>query len=370
MVRKFFVRSMLFLSPFLLLVGIELFILPIDFFTFRVWEALVVRKFEFLLPGPFYPDRRVLKEEEGDLAHHTPHAVKRKVVWVTDAHGYRNEDSRRRPYEIVIVGESETAGAGLTQSEVFSEVLERRMGVGVYSLAPASMNSFLRRGRFAEHPPRVLIFARPERLITDLPRIRSGLRRTSGSFRDRLVERWNRVREQIEEMPWIQEAGILMDRIYKAPMLLFLRAGLRRCVSGSTETSLKSASTPYGLIFFLQGRQMGQGVSPLLLEEALQSLKSYQDLLHEKGIRFIFLPIPEKETLFYKDLGLKKPRFLSRLNSRLQEMGIETIDLQRAFEEALERDSILPYQADDTHWSAEGVRIAAELIDARLRKRD
>jgi hypothetical protein len=74
--------------------------------------------------------------------------------------------------------------------------------------------------------------------------------------------------------------------------------------------------------------------------------------------------------VFYKDLGLKKPQFLSRLNSRLQEMGVETIDLQRAFQEALEPSSILPYQADDTHWSAEGVRIAAELIAARLRNRD
>jgi hypothetical protein len=370
MVRKFMLRLMLFLSPFLLLVGMEVFVLPIDFFTFRVWEALVVRKLELLLPGPFYPDTRVSKEEEGDLAHHTPYAVKRKVVWVTDAHGYRNEDSGRLPYEAVIVGESEIVGSGLTQDEVLSEVLERRMGIGVYPLAPGSMNSFLRRRRFAEHPPRVLILARPERLITDLPRIRSERMRTSGSFRDRVLEARDRLKEQIEGTRWIQKLGVLLDRLYKGPMLHFLRANLRRGLSASTGGSLKSAVTPHGLIFFLQGRQVEPDVPSSLFDATLRTIKSYHDLLQDRGIRFIFLPIPEKETLFYEYLDLERPRFLDRLNSKLEEMGIETIDLQRPFEEALHQRSILPYQADDTHWSAEGVRIAAELLETRVKKED
>ena len=43
--KKFFFKSILFLVPFFVVIGIELFVLPIDFFTFRVWEALVVKKF-------------------------------------------------------------------------------------------------------------------------------------------------------------------------------------------------------------------------------------------------------------------------------------------------------------------------------------
>jgi alginate O-acetyltransferase complex protein AlgJ len=370
MVGKFILRFMLFLSPFLLALGIEVFILPVDFFTFRVWEALRVRKFELLLPGPFYPDTRVSKEEEGDLAHHTPYAVKRKVVWVTDAHGYRNEDSGRFPYEIVIVGESEIVGNGLTQDEMLSEVLETRMNTGVYALAPGSMNSFLRQRRFAEHPPRVLILARPERLIAELPPIRSRLIRTHGSPGGRVLEVWNRLKGQIEATRLIQKLGVVLDRIYKGPMLHSLRAKLRRDLSVSTGRALKSAATPYGLIFFLQGRQVESEVSPSLFDDTLRTLKSYRDLLQDRNIRFIFLPIPEKETLFYEYLGLKKPQFLSRLNLRLQEMGIETIDLESAFGEALQQRSILPYQRDDTHWSAEGVRITVELIETRLRKKD
>ncbi len=367
MVRKFILRFTLFLLPFLLLVGIEIFVLPVDRFTFRVWEALVVRKFEALLPGPFYPNMKVSKEEEGDLAHHTKFAQKRRVEWITDNYGYRHRESGQRPYEIVIVGESETVGAGLTQDDMLSQILERNMGIGVYPLAPGSINSFLRQSRFSEHPPRILIFARAERLITDLPRVRSRLMRTSGSSGNRALDTLGRLKGQIVRTPWVQKIGVLLDRVYKGAMLHALRADLRRVFSSSAGSSLKSAATPDGLIFFLHGRQSEQDISPALFEQCLRTLKSYHDLLQDRGIRFIFLPVPEKETCFHELLGLKEPQFLHRLNSRLRDMGIETVDLQTAFEEALQRDSMSPYQADDTHWNAEGVRIAARLIEALLR---
>jgi alginate O-acetyltransferase complex protein AlgJ len=370
MIRKFILRSVLFVSPFLVLLGVEIFILPIDFFTFRVWEALVVRKLELLLPGPFYPNMRVLKEEEGDLTHHTRYALRRRVVWATDRQGYRHEDPGLLLHPILIVGESEVVGTGLTQEEILSAVLERRLGIGVYPLAPGSINSFLRQRRFAEHPPRVLILTRPERSITDLSRIRSGLTRTPGPLSGKVLEARTRLKEKLEGTRWIQKLGVLLDRLYKSPMLHSLRANLRRGLSPSAGSSLKSEVTPRGLIFFLQGRQVEPEVSSSLFDDTLRTLKSYHDLLQDRKIRFIFLPIPEKETFFYESLGLQAPRFLDRLHSKLQEMGIETIDLRPAFAEALQRSSLLPYQTDDTHWSAEGVRIAAGLLEARLGKDD
>ena len=66
--RKFLFKSNLFLLPFFLALCLELFILPMDFFTFRVWEAIVVRKYRNLFPGHFYPNMEITKIEEGDLA--------------------------------------------------------------------------------------------------------------------------------------------------------------------------------------------------------------------------------------------------------------------------------------------------------------
>ena len=45
MKKSFVIKLTLFLFPFILALFIELFILPIDFFTFRAWEALLVKKY-------------------------------------------------------------------------------------------------------------------------------------------------------------------------------------------------------------------------------------------------------------------------------------------------------------------------------------
>ena len=143
--RKFLAKSTLFLLPFVLAIGIELFILPIDFFTFRVWEALVIRKYRNSLPGQFYPNMEVTKIEEGDMAHHTKFAYKRKVKWITDRYGYRKQNTNRSKHQVVIIGDSNIAGSGLTQEDILSEVLEKKLKVGVYPLSPGRLGYLFKR---------------------------------------------------------------------------------------------------------------------------------------------------------------------------------------------------------------------------------
>ena len=144
--RKFLFKFTLFLFPFFLAICLELFILPIDFFTIRVWESLVVKKFKNILPGPFYPNMETTKIEEGDLAAHTRFAIKKKVRWMTDRYGYRKQDTDLQKHKMVIIGESNIAGSSLTQEEILSEVLEDQLKVSVYPYAPVGrINSFLKK---------------------------------------------------------------------------------------------------------------------------------------------------------------------------------------------------------------------------------
>jgi hypothetical protein len=57
--RKLSGKVLLLSFPFLILLAVEMY-LPIDYFTFRAWEALIVSwhhpRFSICLPGPFYPD--------------------------------------------------------------------------------------------------------------------------------------------------------------------------------------------------------------------------------------------------------------------------------------------------------------------------
>ena len=60
---------------------------------------------------------------------------------------------------------------------------------------------------------------------------------------------------------------------------------------------------------------------------------------------------------------------MERLISELKRYGVETIDTQKAFEEAFEKNQILLYHTDDTHWNANGVRLTAELLVKAIEKK-
>jgi len=85
------------------------------------------------------------------------------------------------------------------------------------------------------------------------------------------------------------------------------------------------------------------------------------------GIRFIFLPIPNKENIYHQYLPHpKRPTFLEDLIVELKRKKIETADTQKAFEESYQKDSALLYRLDDTHWSPAAVRITADLIQKSI----
>jgi len=357
-------KLFLFSSPFLLALCLELFVLPIDAFTFRVWEALNVRKFRSFLPGEFYPNREIVKVEEGDLAHHTPYAVKRQAIWITDRHGYRKRNTDRTRHEVVIIGDSLIAGSGLTQEEMLSEVLEARLGLSVYPYAPEDVKTFLRDFRFRDHPPDVVILGVAERFIEGLREIKNPLLRGRISEKitaEGLGDRWKRY---WKESRLVQEVGVLLDRLWKRNMLEYLRASLRRGIV-SVRRGGKSVSSEHRPISFLQGAAYQGKDSRDEVTRAAEVVKGYDELFRNSGIRFVFLPIPEKESMYYERLGITKPLFLERLTEELEARGVETVELQRAFERAFQKGMLL-YRPDDTHWNENGVRIAAELLAERV----
>ena len=72
--KKFLLKLTLLLGPFALL-GIVTLLSPLNTFTFRIWEALVVLERNSFLKGPFYPNQHLTMNEEGDLANGTPGAI-------------------------------------------------------------------------------------------------------------------------------------------------------------------------------------------------------------------------------------------------------------------------------------------------------
>ncbi|MDR2018606.1 MAG: hypothetical protein LBQ00_07030 [Syntrophobacterales bacterium] len=357
--KKFVTKSILFAAPFVVLALVEIFALPLDFFTFRVWESVKVDTLKNILPGYFYPRISITKTEQGDITHHTVYALEKTVEWHTDQFGYRNRDDTRAP-EIVIIGDSNTVGTGLTQSDTLSVALESRLGVRVYSFAPASLNVFLRDRQLTHDKPRVVIVATIERDVPSLRTLKPEL-----TYPSVLERKFMELRSAIKGFRSLQGVAVPVDRLFKANMLHYYRASVRRAI---TMVFLHGEKIPppkqnIPSMHFLFGDLAVQDVPPDQLERALTVVKSYNDLLKSMDIRFIFLPIPNKENIYHDLLpSKKKPVFLGQTIDAMRKKGIETIDLQSAFDEAYRRNGPVLYLPDDTHWSAEGVRIAAELL--------
>jgi len=349
--KRFLLKTILFFSPLLISLFVELFILPIDFFTFRIWEAVIVKEFRSMLPGRFYPFMDITKVEiGGDIGPRSPFSVKKKMRWVTDRYGFRKKDLGEVKPQVVIVGDSSIAGTRLTQEEMLSEVLESQLSVPVYPYAPVGFNTFLKDSRFTRDPIRVVIVAAVERSIVTLPPPRGTEEKRS--FLSTLREKVRMARE-------IQSATVLLDRLFKMNMLNWFRAR----IGNQKERDVFQFPTRFGPMFFLQGDAANKEVSHDQFERAVGSIEAYNRVLNEKGIFFLFLPIPNKENIYHEYLpDPRRPLFLESLIQELKRKGVPTVDTQDAFEESYRKDGTLLYHLDDTHWNPVAVKITADLI--------
>lgn len=355
MVKSYPAKYLLFFLPFVAAVCLELFILPIHQFTFRVWESLTIKRSFSILKGQFYPNMEVKKQEEGDLAYYTRCAIKKDVRWITDKYGYRKANVTIKKHPIVIVGDSNIVGSSLTQEEILSEVLEKRLGQSVYPLAGERLRGLFQHDLLRKNLPDVVVLAGIER---DIPESLVPLRPKDLRNPSPLEEALRRLRLN----PTLQNMVISIDRIFKANMLNYLRARINKS-GASHRRAVVSSECP---IFFLQGVEANKASTPERIEQSGQRLKEYRDFLQKKGVRFIFLPIPNKETILYQYLGTQKPFFLEQLVKRLQELNIEVVDTQKAFDDFYRKTLSMPYHRDDTHWNGFGVKITAGLLEKQI----
>jgi len=359
--KKYGWKYFFFLLPFAVAIGVELFVLPADFFTFRVWETLIAGQSYGILKGPFYPDKTLLKTEAGgDLRTPASCVVKKKdILWQTDAYGYRKAAPPRSYYPVIVAGDSNIAGGGLSQPEMFSEVLEARLGKGVYPLAPESIKYIFEHGLLKQKKPEVVILAIIERgILTGNFKLPRGAEFRELSLPDRVVH-------GIRLHPAIQAVAVTIDRAFKANMIRFVKARINEKPS--------SAATPAGHdacpILFLQGAIANREVPDAVRLAAAQNIHGLSEYFRARDIRFIFLPIPNKENIYHKRLNTARPVFLEKLIDELQEMGVEVIDTQKAYEDITQVKDVHLYYRDDTHWNAEGVKVAVALVEKTMLKK-
>lgn len=339
--KKFLVSLLVFLIPIILLMVTEV-VLPPNFFAFRPWEAL---KYSTTVATycQFYPSETVEMDAVGDLRHHTPKAVVRRELWITDKIGYRN-DAFVEEADVLIIGDSFIAGTGISQEDLLSNRLKAKFGkeLKVYNMAPSSFTKFdyfLRLGIVKK--PKLIVFAMVER---HMPAV----------F---YTKRIGGVKSKLVPIPAAGEASALLDRAFRFSSLKWLNARIRG-YKGNGRPAVGDST-----VFFLEGSSQKHKESDL--KRAVKVLQSYQQYCDTHQIEFLFLPMPDKETVYYELVPFdKQPTYLFQLDSLVRDAKIATINTLGLYNDYRKHNKDLLYQKDDSHWTP----IATELVSKELYK--
>lgn len=96
------------------------------------------------------------------------------------------------------------------------------------------------------------------------------------------------------------------------------------------------------------------------LVHAVKAIKQRSDMITSKGIRYIFVVVPAKQTIYSSVSDEYMLSYVEALTKKLQKIDVETISLVDEFHE---HAHIELYRNFDTHWNEQGVRVAAEKIE-------
>ncbi len=345
-IRKFLKKIVLFVLPPLLLIAItEAFFLPPNFFTYRTWEAIIYKN---PIPhlGGFYPNMHTKMDEQGDLAFRTKYAIfKKDVEWDIDKLGFRNDEFVEDP-DVLLIGDSFTAGIALSQDETITNKTQALVGkkLKIYNIAPSSFGNFnfLYQNKFLKKP-KLVIYSLVER---NLPAILT----IEEEANDRKLKLVRSLGKSFD----FKGFNTCIDRLISFNSLRWATAKM-------SETNIGHQSPFDTTLFFMQGKE----VKHYILKDAQATAKkiiSFKKYCDGAGIQFIFMPMPNKETIYFDMVPLdNQPQFLFQLDSLLHNSGVETINTLSIYNSL--RSSIpMLYKPEDTHWNEKATTIMADEI--------
>lgn len=358
-VKKFLIKSFLFLLPFIIAIAVELFILPVNYFTFRPDEATGSHAnfAKILLPGPIYPNLDVYSEEVGEYGAHTKYAIGKATRFTSDQLGYRRQPTAENPADgisspILLIGDSYTMGIGLSQEDLLSVQLQKLVKEDVYPLGFSGMNYYLSAAYREKERPKIVILEAIEESILQIP-LMDGSSATTWLKRKLQTLRFNPIVEKL------QPAVVMLDRFFKFVMFRRTKADIDYYLTPKKPIMCNAPETE----LFGYGPATNLPRPADKIDNFVKGLKMVNSILKQRGIRFIFLPIPQKENIYWECLSEKiKATFLPELIGKLKAAGIETVDIQPVFSKEFAEHHTLLYQPDDDHWSPTGVAITSEIL--------
>ncbi|MBI1812987.1 hypothetical protein HY285_03205 [Candidatus Peregrinibacteria bacterium] len=345
-------------------------------------QALFFRGWEYVSGAGRYniPRRRLVfrEREYGDLANMLgveQYKEWRMNTYTMDEEGYRNaHGSRRAAAPLLLSGDSFAAGVGNTDEQTFAVELERTTGLTVEPYVPGDLSLLLRENRF---PPSasgsLLVWERVERNLTvDDAELQKWMRDTSClqlTGWKRSLEDWKtRVKRVIGD--WVEYTHLSPVRLLGEHLFQTLRFSWTK---GHASAVLPAEDDSDMLFFAKDVRLLGQNAEQRQLDAVADAIAHARDCLARRGLGFLVVLVPDKSHVYLSHvppsslpLALPSPDTMEVLQGLLRKRRIATVNLLPAFRAHARRNELL-YWNDDTHWNAEGIRLAAQTVVPTVR---
>lgn len=339
--KNFILNLFLFASPIMGLTLIEAF-LPSTLFTFRTWEGI---SFTPKIPhlAPFYPNSTTNMKASGDLCHHTDNAIMKSESWVTDRLGFRN-DAFVNKADILFIGDSFFAGSSLGQSETISNKVKSnfKTNISVYNMSPGSFFHF-------DHYLKNNIIEKPDFIIYSI--VERDVPMPFSPKKESLAHKL------IYRMLSYSNITMYFDKALKFSSVNWLK---------SRANNLKGTGIPSPIdssMFFFKGSNHKHNENDL--STTVANIKTYKTYCDSLDINFIFIPMPDKESVYFELVPFEnQPNYLFQLDSLLRLEGISTINTLQIYNDYRKTNKHLLYHLDDTHWNSN----ATELISNEIVK--
>lgn len=356
-----FVALIWMLFPIVDLCGI--FFLDDHFFAFRAWEVMVDETGD----APFRKNGRFEKVIFGDLANMLKIRKFRQYRtqrFSTDSRGFRNPDyPEDTVFPVVVLGDSDMAGSSLSDSDIFSVRLSEALSVPVYNFSPRNPISFFASERFRKNPPEILIWEAIERTIDEKTFSHYARIPVDADFRMPKRTTKQRSRKPVRKLSEHYAKWIYHDLIWRV-------VGIHNPAVGFIDTRTE-------MLFYRPGMELlGKGPRERGIDAVLRGIDRIKRICDRKGIRLIFMPLPDKENIYRHLLpdhlrnAYPGDPFLSVLHEGLEARGIESVDLFESYRNRLETGDDFLYFLDDTHWNDRGVSMAVRASIEIIEKSD
>jgi alginate O-acetyltransferase complex protein AlgJ len=347
--KRFFITTIVFTIPLLIWVIIE-GLLPSYAFTYRPWEALDFQT-AFHLDRTFHPNSELRMISVGQLCHHTKYAVKMEETWITDELGNRNNTYIKDP-DILIVGDSFAAGCAVTQDSIIANMLFAELDgqMKIYSIAPAEfpeLDNYLKSNTITK--PKMVVYLKSERYV---PRPMKYYREPSGLKSE--------IKDKIKGKSVSSHLSIFLDKSLRHYSKNWVHARLSR-QKGDGIPGIEGSN-----MFFFNEENYRHDVNMVKdfttdLKRTNDIIVSYKEYCDSLGIEFLFIPMPNKATVYYEFVPFKEqPGYILKLDSMLRAENVKTINSLKLYNDYRKSNNELLYHLDDTHWNSNAIRIVSE----------